>query len=170
MARITLFLLSFVMWLTLVWPFSLAGGELTIDFQSIIAGIIASVATAAIFYDFTENHHKIYHLNRYLWFLVFIPVFIYECIKANFYVAYLVLHPDMPIHPGIVKVKTKLKSNSGRTILANCITLTPGTLTVDITDDGHLYIHWIDVTSKDVDHATETIVNRFENYLTKIFD
>ena len=55
-------------------------------------------------------------------------------------------------------------------MLANRITLTPGTLTVDITDDGHLYIHWIDVRSKDVAHATESIVNRFENYLTKIFD
>ena len=169
MARITLFLLSFVMWLVLVWPFSFAGG-LTIDFQSIIAGIIASIATAAIFHEFTENPHKMYNFNRYFWFIVFIPVFIYECIKANFYVAYLVLHPDMPIHPGIVKVKTKLKSDSGRTMLANCITLTPGTLTIDITDDGHLYIHWIDVRSKDVAHATESIVSRFEKYLTKIFD
>ena len=169
MARITLFLLSFVMWIVLVWPFYLAGG-FAIDFQRVIAGILAAAATAGVFYEFTENPHKAYHFRRYFWFVVFVPVFIYECIKANLQVAYLVLHPEMPIHPGIVKVRTKLKSDSGRTMLANCITLTPGTLTVDITDDGHLYIHWIDIRYKDVAHASESIVSRFEKYLTKIFD
>ena len=82
MARISLFLLSFAMWLVLVWPFSFAGG-FTIDFQSIIAGIIASVATAAIFHEFTENPHKMYNFNRYFWFIVFIPVFIYESRKMG---------------------------------------------------------------------------------------
>jgi multicomponent Na+:H+ antiporter subunit E len=84
--------------------------------------------------------------------------------------AYIVLHPALPIHPGIVKVRTRLKSDSGRTMLANCITLTPGTLTVDVSEDGHLYIHWIDVRARDVQHSTEMIVDRFEKYLIHIFD
>jgi multicomponent Na+:H+ antiporter subunit E len=54
-------------------------------------------------------------------------------------------------------------------ILANSITLTPGTLTVDIDGDT-LYIHWIDVTNMDEKAATEKIVSNFEKYLEVIFD
>ena len=79
-----------------------------------------------------------------------------------------VITPSLPINPGIVEVKTKLKSKMGRMILANSITLTPGTLTIDIQDD-ILYIHWIDVQSEDIDEATKTIVRKFEKYLEKIY-
>jgi multicomponent Na+:H+ antiporter subunit E len=89
--------------------------------------------------------------------------------KANFDVAYRVLHPKMPIAPGIVKVKTKLKSEMGKVFLANSITLTPGTFTIDLKDE-FLYIHWIYVRYKDVDKATQNIVSLFEKYLIKIFD
>ena len=89
--------------------------------------------------------------------------------KANFDVAYRVLHPKMPISPGIVKVKTGLKSEMARTFLANSITLTPGTMTVDIKDD-HLYIHWINVRHTEVEDASKDIVSRFEPLLKKIFD
>jgi multicomponent Na+:H+ antiporter subunit E len=76
----------------------------------------------------------------------------------------------MPIHPGIVKIKTSLKTDSGITALANSITLTPGTLTVDLTDDGYLYIHWINVKSDEVEAATQLIAEKFEWYLKKIFE
>ena len=56
----------------------------------------------------------------------------------------------------------------GRLILANSITLTPGTLTIDIKEDT-LYIHWIDVKTEDIDKATENIVRKFEKYLEKIY-
>jgi multicomponent Na+:H+ antiporter subunit E len=85
-------------------------------------------------------------------------------------VVYRVIHPAMPIRPGIVKVKTSLKSDSARTALANSITLTPGTMTVDITDDGYLYIHWINVRTTDVEEASRKIVTPFEWFLAKIFD
>jgi multicomponent Na+:H+ antiporter subunit E len=55
--------------------------------------------------------------------------------------------------------------------LANSITLTPGTLSVDIdSDNGFLYVHWIDVKEKDVDAVTKRIVGRFETILRKIFE
>ena len=57
------------------------------------------------------------------------------------------------------------------TFLANSITLTPGTMSVDIDkNNGILYIHWIDVKTKDVESATRIIVDRFEKVLKKIFD
>ncbi len=55
------------------------------------------------------------------------------------------------------------------TALANSITLTPGTLTVDVVNGNELYIHWILVKDSDVDKATEQIVSRFEYFLTRIF-
>jgi multicomponent Na+:H+ antiporter subunit E len=98
-------------------------------------------------------------------------MFLWECFKANLDVAYRVLHPRLPIHPGIVKVRTKLTTDTALTFLANSITLTPGTMSVDIDkDNGILYIHWIDVKTKDVESATRIIVDRFEKVLKKIFD
>ena len=101
-----------------------------------------------------------------LWYVIFLFI---EILKANFDVARRVISPKIPINPGIVTVKTKLKTAMGRMILANSITLTPGTLTVDIDEDT-LYIHWIDVTNMDEKAATEKIVASFEKYLEVIFD
>ena len=76
--------------------------------------------------------------------------------------------PSLPVNPGIVEVKTKLKSRLGRLILANSITLTPGTFTVEIRDDS-LFIHWIDVKGSDPEEATEMIVRKFEKYLEVMY-
>jgi multicomponent Na+:H+ antiporter subunit E len=165
MARVTLFILALLMWTALTWPPTATG-----MLQTMFAGVVAAALTATLFHEFTTSPHKAWQPMRYIWFLLFVPVFLWECIKANFHVAYLVLHPAMPIHPGIVRVKTKLRSDSGRTMLANCITLTPGTLTIDVTPEGDLYVHWIDVRARDVQHATEYIVSRFERLLLHIFD
>lgn len=100
--------------------------------------------------------------------LIYLVVFLYELVKSNLDVARRVITPSLPINPGIVEVKTKLKSRMGRMILANSITLTPGTLTIDIKEDT-LYIHWIDVQTEDVSKATEKIVRKFEKYLEKIY-
>jgi multicomponent Na+:H+ antiporter subunit E len=91
-------------------------------------------------------------------------------VKANFDVLYRVLHPQMPIKPGIVKIKTNLKTDSGITALANSITLTPGTMTVDLTDDGFLYVHWINVRSDDIEQATKIIAGTFEWFIKRIFE
>ncbi len=102
--------------------------------------------------------------------IAYIPYFFWYCILANFDVAYRVLHPKMPIKPGIVKVKTNLKSDAGRTFLANSITLTPGTLSVDITDEGYLYVHWINVKTIDIEEASKEIVAKFEYFLKHIYE
>ena len=110
-------------------------------------------------------------ISRYLWFLYYIPLFVWECIKANIDSAYRLIHPDLPIRPGIVKVRTTLKSKVGLTILVNSITLMPGTMTVDCDEDNNLlYVHWADVKSTDIDKATELIVLKFERVLKRIFE
>ncbi len=72
------------------------------------------------------------------------------------------------IHPGIVEIKTRLESPIGRLALANSITLTPGTLVVDMQGDS-LFIHWINVTATDPVAATQAIAGRFEKYLKVIY-
>ena len=60
--------------------------------------------------------------RRWFWMALYLPVLFYYIIRANLEVAYLVLHPAMPIRPGIVRVRTALKTDTARTALANCIT------------------------------------------------
>ena len=84
-------------------------------------------------------------------------------IKSNLDVARRVISPKLPINPGIVEVKTKLQSKIARVILADSITLTPGTFTIEIEDDS-LFIHCIDVQSTDLEKNTQLIVEKFEKY------
>ncbi len=100
--------------------------------------------------------------------IIFLGVFFIELIKSNLDVTRRVLTPSLPINPGFVEVKTKLKSKFARMLLANTITLTPGTLTVEVKDDSY-FIHWIDVESDDINAATKKIVEKFEKYLEVIY-
>ncbi|HPR58048.1 MAG TPA: Na+/H+ antiporter subunit E [Bacteroidales bacterium] len=101
---------------------------------------------------------------------LYIGIFIVALIKSNLDVIYRVLHPKLPIRPGIIKIETRLKSPMARMILANSITLTPGTFTVDIKDN-ILYIHWIEVCcEKDMYKINQKISQKFENILIKIYE
>ncbi len=167
MRRLVYFIVGFVIWIIWTWPFV----EGQIDIQIVVAGLIASACVAVLFHEMLpKEHHVFLSPLRLFWLLVYVPVFFYYMVKANFDVLYRVLHPKMPIKPGIVKIKTNLKTDSGITALANSITLTPGTMTVDLTDDGYLYIHWINVQSGDLEQATKIIAGKFEWFIKKIFE
>jgi multicomponent Na+:H+ antiporter subunit E len=106
--------------------------------------------------------------KRVLFLLLYILVLIKEICKANIDVALRVVRPVIPIKPGIVRVSTKLESKLGRWVLANSITLTPGTITVE-TKGKDVYVHWISITADDADSATAQIVTQFEKYLEVVF-
>lgn len=163
-SRISMFFVAFIVWCLLNW---------VPDWQHLIIGGFVSVFVSFMIGDlFITRPHVLIHPLRYWYFFAYyLPIFLWECFKANLDVAYRVLHPRLPIYPGIVKVKVKLKTDTALTFLANSITLTPGTMSVDIDkDNGILYVHWIDVKTKDVESATRIIVDRFEKVLKKIFD
>jgi len=103
-----------------------------------------------------------------LYTFLFLLTFLKELVKANFDVARRVISPSLPIKPGIVEVKTKLQSKIARVVLADSITLTPGTFTLEMVDDS-LFIHWIDVQSTDVEKSTKLIVEKFEKYLEVMY-
>jgi multicomponent Na+:H+ antiporter subunit E len=163
-SRLVFFPVSFVVWLALGWPPTL---------QIVVAGVVVSLLVSYLAgHFFVGRHHLLTEPRRHWHFLVlYVPLFLWEVFKANVDVAYRVSCPRMPIHPGIVAVRTTLMSDMALTFLANSITLTPGTLTVDVDRDrGLLYVHWIDVKTRDVDEATRMIVRRFEPILRRIFE
>jgi len=161
MRYLALFILTFLFWLLLTFNLSPV---------NLVAGAAAALITSLLFTNyFFRNVVKFIQPVRYFWMVVYLVIFVWECIKANFDVAYRVLHPSMPIKPGIVKVKLGLKSDFARTMLANSITMTPGTISVDIVGD-ELFVHWIYVKSEDPEEYSQKIAGRFEKYIKKIFE
>ena len=150
----------FLFWLA--YTSSLAKNE-------VITGLIVSLIVAFFTYEsFTRVNSENNIVKRFLSFLKYLPIFIFEMIKADIDVAKRVINPSLPINPGIVAIKTDLKSDQAKMLLANSITLTPGTLTVDITDDT-LYVHWIDVESEKPQLQKNIIASKFENLIKGVF-
>ena len=133
-----------------------------------MGGVLSAIAAAFGWRYFSHIGLSRLTPKKLLYLILYIPIFFWAMIKANFDVAYRVIHPRMPINPGIVLIKTDLKSDSGKLALANSITLTPGTLTMDVKGE-NLLIHWINVKSTDTDEATRIISKRFERFLKVIF-
>jgi len=73
-------------------------------------------------------------------FLLYLPWLLSRIIMANVQVAYLVLHPKMPIDPGLLVFRTRMKKGMAQVTLANSITLTPGTITTSL-ENGQYIIH-----------------------------
>jgi multicomponent Na+:H+ antiporter subunit E len=155
-----LFATLFLFWVMLM-------GSLAPDV--LIVGAVASLLIAFIYPDglsfFTEFRAT---PAAFVAGFQYYGFFLKELVKSNFAVARIVISPSLPINPGIVKVRTKLKSRMGRLMLANSITLTPGTLTVKIEGEW-LYIHCVYVESADIETATAAIAAGFEKYLEVIY-
>jgi multicomponent Na+:H+ antiporter subunit E len=108
--------------------------------------------------------------RSWFWGIVYIFVLGYYVIKGGVDVSYRVLHPRMPIKPGIIRIKSVLETETGRSVLANSITLTPGTLTIDVLDDGTFYVHWLNIVTDDDEEAAEIVLRRFEWFVQRIFE
>ncbi len=154
-------LLVFALWMLLFWEFSLSVLASGLFFALIVSTLLGDI--------FPDNLHSLLNPRRWFFLLLYLPYFLFYCVKANLDVALRVLHPDVPIHPGIVKVTTTLTTPLAKTALANSITLTPGTLTVDV-DGQDLYVHWINVSGQDVETRSKLICGVFEPMLRRIFE
>ncbi|HHN47179.1 MAG TPA: Na+/H+ antiporter subunit E [Planctomycetes bacterium] len=169
MRQLAAFIISFIVWLLLVGPYSFARGW---DVQALVAGLVVAAIIALFFGGriYERAGGRAIDPRRWFWLLCYMPFFLYHVIRANLQVAYLVLHPDLPIRPGIVCIKSSLRSTSALAALANSITLTPGTLSIDAREDGTIYVHWLVVTEEDDEKAAREIAGRFEWFIKRIFD
>jgi multicomponent Na+:H+ antiporter subunit E len=94
-------------------------------------------------------------------------VFVYELIVANLQVAWLIVRPRMQLKPAMIVVPLQLKSDVLIVALANMISLTPGTLTVDVAPDRQsLIVHCLN--APDVEQVKRKIKQRFEGQLSKL--
>ncbi len=161
MKRIVAFIVLLIFWLLITFNLS---------WPNIITGALAALIAVFLFgHNFVSSTGKLIQPHRYFWFIIYLFIFVWEVLKANFDVAYRVIHPRMPIKPGIVRVPLEVKSDIAKTMLANSITMTPGTIAVDIIGD-ELFVHWIYVKTDDPEKYSREVSGRFEKYIKKIFD
>lgn len=141
------------------WTHSLNSGNLL---------IISAAALCVSFLFVAKTTLPAITPKKVFYGIAYVGYLLLAIIRSTLDVARRVVQKEIPLNPGIVKVKTRLKSKAGRMILANSITLTPGTLSVDVQGNDY-FIHWIDITAMDQEEATKEIVAGFEKYLEVIF-
>lgn len=165
-AIISTFIFCYIFWLFYTGSFDTE--ELT---AGAVVSLLVAIFTSAFFIQ--ENPFWLFNPSRLLTFIKFIPIYAAELVKANWDVAKRSLSKDLNINPGIVKISTELKSDYGLAMLSNCITLTPGTITMEVTEEdgkSYLYIHWIDVATRNMEEASKIIKGAFEPYVRRIFN
>ena len=143
--------------------------------QILIAGAVVSVLTALFSARFFIHEKAFYLFNPVKLFVMIVYcliIFMWELIKANVSMA-LYVFGVKKINPGIVKVETDLESEYAQSMLANSITLTPGTITMDIAEQNgktYYYIHWIDVAARDMKEAGDGIKGTMEKWIRRIWE
>ena len=155
------FILSFVI-LFFVWI--VFSGRF--DGFHIFMGLVASAIVASFSGDLmfpSRESRGIFML--WLRWIAYIPWLIYQIFLANLHVMYLVFHPRMRelINPKIIRFDSELKSGYARTTFANSITLTPGTITVNVTALGRFSVHCID------DKSARSLPGEMEKRILKVF-
>ncbi len=151
------FLISLLLWLLLTASFAK---------DELISGVIIALVISLISAPKMKilNGLRI-HIGFLFALLKYLLYFFYALLKANLDLAKRVLSKDMKIHPRMVEIQTTMQSDLGKLFLANSITLTPGTLTVDVYDN-RMLVHWIDCPEHvDIESITKAVVNKFEEYL-----
>ncbi len=166
-AELPVFVFSFLVYLAL----SIYSGDLLFwSPEELVAGVALSLITAVLvgrLVSAVGAETRSGWLNPIRWALLAVyvvgPLF-FRMAKANLDVAYRVI--TKRINPGIVKVPSGLKTDFGTALLANSITLTPGTITLDVDKDRNLYVHWINVGDKRP--SPEQVYGTFSKWVRRI--
>jgi multicomponent Na+:H+ antiporter subunit E len=137
----------------------------------LIIGAVLAIAVGAVFGNrFVGRNLRMLNPVRWFTFLVYLFPFFWAMAKANFDVAYRVITGR--INPAIVKINPKLDRSLAITMLATSITLTPGTLSVDVDPESNeLYVHWINIDPevlKDMPRDYHPICHSFPDWARRI--
>ncbi|WP_163098831.1 Na+/H+ antiporter subunit E [Peribacillus alkalitolerans] len=129
--------------------------------------IVGYLLGLLIIYGMRRFFGSRFYLYRVWAVIILILIFIKELILSNFSVLKVILKPKLDIKPGIFALPTVLTQDWEITILANLITLTPGTLVVDVSYDNKiLYIHAMDI--QDVQDSIQSIKTSFEKAILEV--
>lgn len=146
--------------LTFIWV-ALTGA---FTFANIIFGFVLSYFVLIVI---TRGSGRARYFKLVPKLVAFIFYFLYQLLKANIQVAWEVGTPKLYMKPGIVGVPLDVKSDAQITLLANLITLTPGTLSLDVSEDKKvLYVHSMYITNRE--KFIGDIKNGFEKRIIEI--
>ena len=164
-AWIATFVLCYFFWILLTGSFA---------WQELAAGAVVSAGVALFSARWFVHEAPGRFFGTQLFILIWycVGIFPWELIKANWDMAKRALSPKLKINPGIIRVPVDIPTEYGKTMLANSITLTPGTITVDIDERGGqtwYYIHWIDVVETERTAAGDVIKGRMEKWIRRIW-
>ena len=138
--------------------------------ELVIGAVLAVISGALLRNRFIGKDLRMLNPRRWFTFLLYLFPFFFAMAKANVDVAYRVITGR--INPAIVKINPKLEKDLSLTFLANSITLTPGTLSVDVDQKtNELYVHWINVDPevlKDMPRDYHPICNSFPDWARRI--
>lgn len=148
--------------LTLVWQ--LMVNKLSLN--SLLFGLLLGVIIPFVTRPYWPDRPKIKNWPRVI---EYVFVVLWDIVVANFVVAKIVLFkPNADRKPGWVCVPMELRTPEAITILAGTITMTPGTLTADLSAEGHcLLVHCLD--APDPEAVRDEIKQRYERRLMEIF-
>ncbi|MFD1561968.1 Na+/H+ antiporter subunit E [Haloarchaeobius amylolyticus] len=137
--------------------------------RGLLAGLLVGLPVAFVF---RRLYSKQLDLGRWMRALpyagLYLGAFIWELLRANVDVAYRVLSPGMPIEPEVILVPLRVESDVAITVIANSITITPGTVTLDYDDETNaLYVHGVD--GRDPEAIAEPI-RTWEDYALELFN
>ncbi|AMM54753.1 Na+/H+ antiporter subunit E [Pyrococcus kukulkanii] len=132
-------------------------------------GAIVALVTGALMGKFLiRSDVKALNPIRWLWGAIyFVWYMLVAETKAHLDVMVRIITGN--VNPGIVRVPIRVKTDYAKTLVANSITNTPGTVVVDM-DENYLYVNWINVTSEDPEKAREKISADFEKFAKRMFE
>lgn len=147
--------------LAVIW--SLLMGEISL--LSFSVGYVCSHLIISLLFRSSSGTGLLWKVGYAGYLIVY---YIYKVIEANLVVARSVLSPLSTIHPGIIAIPLDVQSDTQITLLAHMITMTPGTLTLDVSADRKtLFVHAMDVT--DAEALRQDIKQTFEKKLIRLF-
>ncbi|GAB6138128.1 Na+/H+ antiporter subunit E [Halanaerobaculum tunisiense] len=159
------FIILYAVWIILAGDLSLA----SLVLGAIVAGTIDLIIVHSSFAQILAQKF----ITKALFFLVYSIFLALEVFIASYKVAYYVINPRSSFRSGIVKIPIETGKNNKLmqlTLLANTITLTPGTVTMDVdTQDKELYVHCLNIKSESDQEIKELIVGNFERFIRRIF-
>lgn len=162
----TTYVLLIGMWMILagrIGPASLALG--------VVGIVIATVVFGQIFLPGGRNRSLADLLARAFALGCLVPIFLFEALRAATKLAFMAMQPQLRFEPGVIRVPTTLKSRSAMTLLANLITLSPGTLTLDFSfEERCYYIHCIDIRNLHGEAGRRALIAQFEEPLRRVFE
>lgn len=170
LAMIATFIFCYILWILTMFAYSGIRASLEEYLEGIIVCLIVAFVCSGYF--IRENAFWLFSPKRMGALLAYLPVYLWNMLKANWNIAKIVLTPGLKINPGIVKIRTDLKSDYALAVLAGCITTTPGTITMDVVEEksnAYMYIHCIDIKGKNMNDNSIKMKNAYESWIGRFF-